>query len=72
MFVGHFAQFLLVLFLYFGNSIFSFPDRFSFGGTLVSITFEVQGDRGGLSAAGRHTLNCRPHFLPDFHNACLL
>lgn len=47
----------------------SFLTIFSFGATLVSITFEVQGNRGGLSAAGHHTLNFRPHFLPDFRNA---
>lgn len=67
--MGHFAPFLLVFLLYLGNSIFSFPDRFSFGDTLVSITFEVQGDWEGLSMAVRHTLNCRPHFLPDI---CIL
>lgn len=56
MLVAHFVQILLLFFLYFGSSIFSFPDRFSLGDTLVSITSEVPGDWGGLSAALRHAL----------------
>lgn len=39
-----------------GDSIFSFGDTFSQGGTLVSISFEARGDQGGLSTAASHTL----------------
>lgn len=70
MLAAHFVQFLLVLFLYFGNSIFSLPDRFSLGDTLVSITFEVPGDWGGLSAALRHALTSFSDWLSQHLRLC--
>lgn len=46
----------LDIFLYFGDSIFSLHDTFSHCDTLVTISFESQGDQGDLSTSVCHTL----------------
>lgn len=67
-----FAPFPLSIFLYFCVSICFCHDTFSCSGILVSISFEGQGDQGGLSTAVCHTLCRKTNFLPKFNNVCVL